>query len=235
MAAKIQNLNSAKVPGRIAVTPNMYTCVINVSGAQGMGRNVFPMRANLPEKFHLEMSSSWTTPFAQADLGGIAGGLGGLVAGPTGAVVGQGVANAAAGAAGVGTRLKSQTIQVWESSSPLAINLDLMFHAQTNTERDVKLKQLALLKLAAPSSSGEVLYAPGPHILDGLSNVGGRRTTVQIGNYMFLSNVIVKSVSTDIDTLFDASGNPIAMSINVGFETWNACVTAEDLDAMFSV
>lgn len=210
-----------------------YKLLIDVRGDEALlqGRSVFPIEANLPERFHIEFSSNWTTPFANAGAGEMAAGLTGNAA------VGSAV-DGIAGAAGVGTKLRSQNIQVWESSSPLTLNLDLIFYAQENTEREIKEKQVALLKLTAPTTKvgDEVLIAPGPRLLGNTmtsDNVEGRRITLYIGDYMVLNDVIVKSVGTDIVTLMDDNGIPIAMSINLGVETWNACVTADQIEAMF--
>jgi hypothetical protein len=201
---------------------------INNAGAGG-GNSIFPLEANLPERFHMELQSSWSMPFAQAGVGELANTLGGGMA--------QTVVEGAAAAAGVGTKFKGQHVQTWTDTSPLDINLDLIFYAQQSTDREIKQRQLALLKLCAPSTKagGQVLIAPGPRLLGKsiADGVEGRRIDVYIGTYLTLRNCIIKSVGTDIVTLMDRNGNPIGMSLNIGISTWNAAITTEDLDEMF--
>lgn len=227
------NIGTASRPDSSIVANNnrRYKVLIDVRGEEaatlGAGPNgsrIFPMEANLPERFHMEMSAQWGMPFAQASLPEAIAGNG----------IGGAVLNAGAAAAGVGTKAKSQFVQAWDQTSPLQFSLDLIFYAQESTEREIKQRQLALLKLVAPSSKGEMLIAPGPRLLgEGLLNVEGRQIDIYIGSYLKLQNVIITNVGTDVVTLMDNNGIPIAMTINLGFQTWNACVTTEDLDAMF--
>ena len=225
----ISNINSASRPESVSVlASNMdYLAVISVEGDDSLltgGRGaMFPMRANLPERFHMEMGAQWGMPLAQANAGDMAGSLLGSGA--------QSLVEIGAGAAGVGTKLKSQFFQVWEQSTPLTLNLDLVFYAQDNTEREIRQRHVALLKLCAPSSDGQVLKAPGPRLIG--DNSEGRRITIQIGRYLTVTDAIITNVGSDVVTLLDENGIPIAMTINLAFSTWNACVTGEDLDKMF--
>ncbi len=223
----------------LAASPN-YRIVIDVTGDESVikpfgtaQRKVFPITANLPERFHMELQSQWGMPFDGKTLGdaasAAAGALGaGGSAGMIGDLVGTGLT-----VAGVGNKLKSQSLQAWESSSALEMNFDLIFYAQENTEREIKERHLGLLKLVAPSTGpgGETLIAPGPRIINGGRE--GRLIDVYIGNYLHIPNCIIRSVGADVVTLFDESGIPIAMSINIAIGTHNACVTGEDLEEMF--
>lgn len=217
-----------------------YQIVIDVQGDEALikpvgsaQRKVFPISANLPERFHMEMSSNWTMPFDGATAGSAAGSAAQFLgAGGASQMIGNAV-DAGLGAAGVGQKLKDQMIQVWESSSPLEMNFDLIFYAHSNTEREIKERHLALLKLCAPSllAGTQVLEAPGPKYIDATAK--GRQINVFVGNYIQLTNVIVRSVGSDLVSLFDDNGIPIGMSVNLSIATWNACVTGEDLEAIF--
>lgn len=238
-SGRIESVNTAERPasGR-SVSPRNYEICIDVqdqnaliTSSVGNAGNVFPLYANLPERFHMELQSNWSTPMENFTAGSLAGSAANA-AGVGGAAV-EGIVNTGLGAAGLGTRMKAQFLQVWESTGALELNFDLVFYAQQNTKREVKDRHLALLKLCAPSGgiTGQELIAPGPHMISGV--LGGRTVDVYIGNYLQLKNVIIRSVGSDIVTLFDAAGIPVAMTINIAVATLHACVTTEDLDEIF--
>jgi len=235
----IQNVGNAVRPDSTSPqVGDMYTVMIDVEGDEAVksgGSAVWPLRANIPERFHMELTSNWNMPFASAGAGELAeSGARAVGLGNSGAI-GKG-AEYALGAAGVGTKLKAQSFQVWESTSPLQLNLDLVFYANENTNTEIKLRHLALLKLCAPSEmagGGQVLLAPGPTLVGGAA--GGRKITIHIGQYLTFENVIITGVGGDIVTMFDSGGIPIAMTINLSFTTWNACITGSDLDKIFGM
>lgn len=190
-------------------------------------KNIFPLIASLPEQFNMSFSSNWREPLAQNSLGDAAQAL-------TGAPVG-GLIDTGLQATGTGSKLKSQSIKTWESSSGLAVSLDLVFYAKQNTNKEIKQKHVALLKLAAPSSSGELLKAPGPTVANNLGIVSaGRKITAYIGNYLVLKNIIITGVNSDVIALFDENGIPIGMSIGLQFESFNSCFTTEDIEEAFN-
>jgi hypothetical protein len=125
--------------------------------------------------------------------------------------------------------------QVWQSSTPISFNIDLVFNAKTNTKKDIQLKHLGLLKLAAPSEilGGTMLLAPGPNIV--ASGLTGRKISLYIGTYIVMENVIVKSVSSDVQTICGQDGIPHSMTINVEFESFYAGTTTNDLEKMFQI
>lgn len=239
--ADITDVGTAERPngeGGLASNQN-YQVIIRVSDDEGLtapikstGESIFPIKANLPERFHLELQSNWTMPFDIGTAGEIAGDAAGAVGlGAAGGFIQRGTDMVLA-AGGVGNKIRGQMIQTWESTGALELNLDLIFYAQSNTRREIKDKHLALLKLVAPSAGpGGVLQAPGPVLISGLRS--GRRVDIQIGTYLLMQNVIVRSVGSDMVSLMDENGIPIAMSINIGISTWNACISAEDLEEMF--
>lgn len=211
---------------RFTVHPNyqIQLHVTNDTTLDSEGRRIFPIVAFLPEKFNIQFSSQYNTPFARS-LSDIIAKVGGEVAGALSAT--------AAAAAGIGTKLKSTTIQMWEESSPLTFSVDFVFQAITNTIADVQDKHRALLKLCAPSlgPDGQTLHSPGPTVFSEVMN--GRTITLQIGSYLRMSPVIVKSVSSDVDTILDKNGIPMSMSVNVQIESLYSCFTTQDIDQMF--
>ncbi len=234
MGTSITNIDSASRPDQVAITASdMYTIVISVEDQDGGifsagTSNVFPLRANLPERFHLQMSSDWSAPFAETSLADLAGQGIDKVTGRSGS---SAVLNGLSQLTGTSTRIQDQFIQVWQSSSALSFNVDLVFYAQESTEKEIRQRHLAMLKLVAPTSVSGVLSGPGPKIVGGLTS--GRKISVNIGQYLYFDSVIVRDVSTDVVTLMDENGIPIGMTFNVAFETWNSCVTTDDLDKIF--
>jgi hypothetical protein len=230
-----ENINTAVRPTNVKVKQNaagleagiapQYQLILNVTGDSGIGGSKagFPIVAALPERYNLSMSSEWDTPFANKSIGDNFGGgtLGGLI-------------DVGMGALGVGTRDKYQMAKVWQSSSGISLNLDFVFNAKTNTYRDVMNKHLAMLKLVAPTELWKgMLGSPGPHLLGKSGDTEGRNITLQLGKYLLLDNMIVRSVSSDIQTLCGKDGIPHAMTINAELETFWSAVTAQDLEKYF--
>lgn len=213
-----------------SVAGEHYMVQLNVTGDSKIAQlnpGVFPLRANLPERWHLNFSSQWQSPFAKNYLSEAAGKIGGDKA--------QGVVDATSAVAGIPTRLKSQSVQVWESSSPMSFNLDLTFNAREDSDLEIRKRHKALLQLAAPSQKGEMLIQPGPIIADKVINKdNSRNISLQIGKYIFLDNVVITSVSSDVVTLCDVRGIPISMTINIEVQSFYSCFTVEDIEAMFS-
>ena len=239
--ADITDVGTAERPrgeGGLA-TNQHYQVVIRVtdddsltSAVGSTGEAIFPIRANLPERFHLELQSNWTMPFDVGTAGEVAGDVAGAVGlGGASSFIQKGTDMGLA-AAGYGNKIRGQMIQTWESTGSLELNLDLIFYAHSNTRREIKDRHLALLKLVAPSAGeGGVLKSPGPVLASGVRS--GRRIDLQIGTYLYMQDVIVRSVGSDMVSLLDDNGIPIAMSINLSVSTWNACISAEDLEEMF--
>jgi hypothetical protein len=61
-----------------------------------------------------------------------------------------------------------------------------------------------------------------------------RQINLRVGKYLYLRNVVITSVSSDVDSLFDVNGIPIAMTIAVEICSFYSCFTAEDIDLMFT-
>lgn len=248
MVNVVTNPGSATAPSNISRTidasrvknlsPN-YSIELFVKDAGNLdkardssGNPLFPMKANIDEKFNMGFHSTWDSPFGKSSVGDIASKLfGGRVSAET--------IDSAVGAAGFGSKLKAQSAQIWTGSSPMQFSFNMKFNAIDNTEAEIKDRHRALLKLAAPSEafgagSLQILRAPGPTIADAAINPANSRCIdLRVGNYLFLRNVVITSVSSDVDALFDAKGIPIAMTIAVEIVSFYSCFTTEDIDKMF--
>ena len=212
-----------------------YSVQINVTGDSKIAElnaGVFPIVAALPERWHMNFSSNWQSPFGKNYLGDAASNA---LANKTGMSQGAAseVVSGASAVAGIPTRFKHQSAQVWESTSAMSFSLDLIFHAKENSEKEVKAKHKALLQLTAPSELGPLLVQPGPIILEQTISPNSRNISLQIGKYLFLDNVIITGVSSDVVTLCDVNGIPISMNINIEVQSFYACFTVEDIEKMF--
>jgi len=210
-----------------------YQVSLDVRGDETVGssgKKIFPIIANLPERFNMEFSSQWDAPIARASAGDIASAA-------TGGAVSAATINAGLSGSGVGKATRAQSFQVWESSSSMKFNIELVFRALTNSQTDVREKHIALLKLTAPSEGpGGILLPPGPNIreqiIDGPTS---RIITMYLGRYLKLENVIIDSVSSDIACLFDKDGIPQSMTISIGVSSFYTSFTTTDIDRMFTV
>lgn len=242
------NLGTATRPTSAAqsygsvVLGEQYQLVLHVRGDQTLdsdNKKIFPIVAALPERYNINFSSNWSAPFANTDavsfVADKAVGNRKVLGYSLKDAITYGT-NLLSKATGVSTRLKSQSIQIWEGSSPLQFSVDLVFHARTNTETDVRDKHMALLKLAAPSEhgpGGQVLMQPGPIIADQVWDQNSRKISLQVGTYLYLDNVIISSVGSDIETLCDEKGIPIAMTINIEITSFFTSFTAQDIERAF--
>lgn len=239
MATSPEIIRRAPPPsGSIYTTNPNYQIVLDVEDTRlldSAGGKLFPMVANLPEKFSFGMGSQWSTPFdkaneiveAAADRAGIVGSA------------------AKAGMAATGTTFKSKatSAQVWQSSDPMTFSIPFVFVANKNPITEVRDKIRALLKLVAPTeltNAGIGLSAPGPTIAgqaaDGFGfSKDSRKTTLIIGRLLTLSPIIITSVQCDMDAIFHSSGAPMFATVNVEVQSFFSCFTTNDIDAMFSL
>jgi hypothetical protein len=235
MAVTNQNTASIDVEAAMAAykstvgVEKIYQVVLDVRGDESLdssGRRIFPIIANLPERFNLQFSSNWSTPLSGSDFAEWTGNA----LQSSGA---ERALRAITGAIGISTKLRSQSMNVWESSSPLQFSIDMIFNAFNNTLADVQDKHKAILKLAAPSmgEDRQLLRAPGPTVID--EALGGRSITLWIGNYLRIKNVIINSVSSDVESQFDANGIPISLAINIGVQSFYSDFTTVDIEEMF--
>ena len=232
----VLNANVATPPGNVTPIQNTYALssgitpqyqvILSVGGDEKLnGDTIFPIVAALPERYNISLSSNWDAPFSNKSIGDYAEGT--KFGAGKGAAIDQ-----LSSVLGIGTRDKYSLAQVWQSTSPLSFNLDFVFHVKTNTRLDIRAKHLALLKLVAPSEIvAGMLSAPGPNLIS--KAVSGRNITLQLGTYIRLDNIIVTSVSSDVQTLCGQDGIPHSVSINVEFQSFFAGMTTDDLESIF--
>ncbi len=210
-----------------------YQVVLDVRGDETLsssGKKIFPIVANLPERFNMEFSSTWDAPAARTSAGDLASAA-------TGGAISADMVNAGLSGSGIGKIMRPQTFQVWQESSPMSFNVELVFRALTNSAVDIKEKHIALLKLAAPSEGpGGLLMPPGPNLREqAIDGPTSRLITMYLGRYLKLENVVIRSVSSDVTCLFDREGIPQSMTISVGVESFYSSFTTSDIDRMFTV
>lgn len=184
--------------------PEMYKIVLE-------GGDGFRIETNLPQNFSMTLASLWEDPYNKPADSAPAGGNSVGDGGPT------------TGDGGSSTKLADLGKLVWQAGSHMEWNIPFMFRATENTEEEVVIIMRDLLKLVAPGMDGDRLVPPG-------SEEG--ELTLRIGRFLEIKPVIVDSVGEEFDTMFDADGNPIAVTINVSIKTLTT-VTDEMIDEMF--
>ena len=221
----VLNANVATPPGNVTPIQNTYALssgitpqyqvILSVGGDEKLnGDTIFPIVAALPERYNISLSSNWDAPFSNKSIGDYAEGT--KFGAGKGAAIDQ-----LSSVLGIGTRDKYSLAQVWQSTSPLSFNLDFVFHVKTNTRLDIRAKQIVAGRLSAP----------GPNLIS--KAVSGRNITLQLGTYIRLDNIIVTSVSSDVQTLCGQDGIPHSVSINVEFQSFFAGMTTDDLESIF--
>jgi hypothetical protein len=199
------------------------------------------------DKYEIQLRSQWDSPFSKTSIGEGVSALGKWIGGKNMPDTG-GLVDSVLGTSGVGSRLKQQTAQVWQSTDPLSFSFEFNFAAINNAADEVTSKLVALLKLAAPSEmdvGGLIgIRAPGPIVgqkmlktagdATGFFDVKSRKITLHIGNFMVLEDIIVTSVSSAISGLVDVNGNPIFAAVNLSVESFFSCFTVQDIDKAFA-
>jgi hypothetical protein len=185
----------------------------------------------LSENVSLRIGSDWSDPLSKAteNAGEWADKKAASIS-KKAAVVLQ-AAKGAATAAGLTAKNKFLSAQVWQSSTPISISIPFLFVANKSAKTDVVDKVRVLMKSAAPSQQGPLIVAPGPSILGNV--FGGRHIELRLGNYLLLSNCIIKNVDVQFDTMMGREGLPMKAHVNVEVESFFSCFTKQDIDAMF--
>lgn len=168
------------------------------------------MAVDMPETFTIAMQSEWEARFGGGQ-------------GPLDAV------NAVARPIGGNVLLQEFTKQVWVSSSPIEIPIQLIFDAESSAYNDVYYPMKKLLELTVPWKNGPLLTAPGP-------DIHGDRfaVSVRVGKLLFIPDGIATSVQAQFDTRLDSSGFPIGGQIDMTIRTsqvysnveWEAATSA---------
>lgn len=199
-----------------------YLVTLAVKGDSSLSTNggMFYVTTSLDQTFSISMGSHWDAPFANAmsELVGKAG---------KGAEAGM----LAAKSFGIEMKNRNQTAQMWQNSDPIGFSLPFTFIAVKDPKVEVADKVRNLLKLAAPSSDGFLLKAPGPTLAGQV--LGGRQITLYLGQFLTLENCIVKRVDAQFDSIIGEDGIPLKAKVTVDVESYYTCFTVQDLDALF--
>ena len=210
------------------------------------------IEAMTPPNFNLELRSNWSQKDAMglkdaaAGVGGAVGKAFGAAAGMTGGktskvlgVLGKGaeaiggIGGAVADYAGFGgATAKILTAHYWQGASPVSVNIPFEFIAQKDPEKEVINPIKELYKLAAPYEEYGIIIPPGPSVAGYLTGVGVK-INIYIGSKIAFKNVVIESVSAEIDTRpAKGSGHILHAKVDVSFTSFFA-VTRDDVDDMF--
>jgi len=127
--------------------------------------------------------------------------------------------------------------QVWEKTDPISFSTESIFYMRTSGKEDVIKPMSEVLKLVVPTRSKDAytLQAPGPTIRDALkqelgetsgiiNGVWGHLTSkgnlsLRIGNFIYLSSVIITSAEPTYSMAVDSNGYPVQGSLRLEFQT----------------
>lgn len=185
----------------------------------------FEVSTSLDESFSISIGSQWESPFANVMQDAIQK-AGGKVA----------IAGAMAKFAGIETKNKQTSAQLWQSSTPIEFSIPFTFVATNDPEKEVKDKVKNLLKLCAPSENGLMLKAPGPSVADaarGALGLKGRKIKLRIGTFLTLEPCIITRVDAQFENLMGAHGIPLKAKVTVDITSYYSCFTTTDIDTMF--
>jgi len=190
-------------------------------GVLGFGKEAdFQVHAYLQDNIVMDVSSDWY---------GILQSLGGDAA--------LGLAdNFVQGGAGLSIRTSATTRRKWNGSSPISITLKLKFEAVNDVYREVLLPCSGLQGLALPSAHETLplVRPPGPNpynipqlakaIAAGRGNteasgVRGENISVNIGEFLGFTSIIVKDVKITYENRMSVNG-PIGAEVEFTFETY---------------
>ena len=192
---------SFEVPSGYAVT------IAYNSPNPGLGMGL--IKASMPKQISITLASNWTPIFGNNTTNTL-----------------DSISEAVNGYAL--TTNQNKSILRWSGTSPLKLPLELNFIA--NNRNDVKKKIyepiVALARLVLPQTSALGYYTPpGPHPIvnlksgvqlaagdvSGASNLagwGGTKIDVRIGDYMFLSNVIIERAQITLPSILGNVNEP---------------------------
>jgi hypothetical protein len=139
----------------------------------------------------------------------------------------------------IGKSLKIQrfTAQVWSGNSPIEMELNLEFVAETNPEQEVlaPIRLLAAMVLPRKARGAGVdarVVPPGPRIF-GISGEGANdHIVVTIGKFLKFDNVIALEASPIFHAKMDSGGRPLRAELVLRFRTMLS-LTANDLTTLF--
>lgn len=197
--------------------PVGYRIYIVATGLDGAGEfENFEMSAWVPVVIDLSTESFWNAPFQSLGDGAFTS----LIQEAGGKVQDSFGKNLPL----FSGRLQSMTKAYWTGSSPIRMTLPIEFRAIDSAKKDVteQIKRLHLLTL--PIQSGTDLVPPGPD--------RGIMVSVQIGNLLTFSDVIVTQVGSEIRMIMDEEGYPVKSICRFQFQT-RKIVTQQDFNQIF--
>ena len=116
---------------------------------------------------------------------------------------------------------------MWGGSSYLEMQLSLEFFAKSDPMTEVWLPTYFLMALAAPVEYNfgfpSMLRAPGPTLVGTATAggiAGGDRTTITIGSYLRLQNVVINNVTATVLSRLHKSGLPVATKVDLSFKSF---------------
>ena len=129
------------------------------------------------------------------------------------------------------------TQRKWSGTSPIGINLKLKFEAVTNVDKEVLIpcKLLQALTLPRGGIQGFGLIPPGPNpytLKQDEDYARGENITINIGNFIRFSSVIVNSVKVTYENRMSADG-PLGAEVDLSIETWRM-LTREELEKAYN-
>ncbi|NNK83724.1 MAG: hypothetical protein HKO92_11425 [Flavobacteriaceae bacterium] len=158
--------------------------------------------ARLPEELQMQLASEWDTPLVGSTPGWLEIGAQELL--------------------GKSFRTQFASSQVWSGSSPIEITLPLEFYAESNPKTEVISPIVELAKMALPRKSGEggQFIPPGPRIFGLREQTGNDFISIEIGNFLIFTKVIITQVNpTFVTRDMTKLGLPLKASCEVTFRT----------------
>lgn len=186
------------------------------------------IKALCPANFNLELQAEWSQKNGAGlkDLADAAQNAG-KIGGRTNTAIKQGLDLTGMS----GTTSKYLTGHVFEASAPIRTTIPLELIAESDPQSEVIDPLIALYSMAAPSEYGGVLIPPGPSVV-GTAVKMGEKISIQIGNIISFDNVIINSVSGEIDTRLDFNDNFFHVKVDIHFTSFFT-VSRNDIRKMF--
>lgn len=199
--------------------------------SEDQSMNGINILAHTPAEVSLALVSNWDE--RRGNLGDMASAVGGdmrrLGMNKAGAMVGAGgqLLQGAGMVTGYTSMNKLLTGLMWGGASYLDMQLSLEFYAKSDPMTEVWLPTYFLMALAAPVEYNvgfpSMLRAPGPTLVGTATAggiAGGDRTTITIGSYLRLQNVVINNVTTTVLSRLHRSGLPVATKVDLSFKSF---------------
>lgn len=181
--------------------------MLNVNAARGKNPNYLVQIRNqsagisvvldMPESLSMTISNSWEPRFSA--------GLNDL----------NGFLDTSMKLIGENVLLQELSLLAWMNATPIEIPFSFTFDAVKDAYEDVFLPMTALELLALPDNQGVFLTAPGPSRLAPDRN----KIEIWIGRSYYLPSVVITSVASNPDMLFNKDGYPISGQVDMSVST----------------